>query len=694
MTKIKKDYLWCFFTVIIVFVFFAHTLNYPWKHFDDQIIYNETLLPAPLSFHQIFEYLFYLGPINYIEASNPFYSTISSIRWTNVPFDLFVFWLLKKSAFAYHTFSFLLHLINSCLCFLIINKTSLLITKLDSKDQGNYRLCLVSLLTLIFALHPVNIESVLFASNFGALITYCFCLSILFYLINLNHQTKTPLYHLVLLFLLYLFPLFLNEYSVTLPFILFFYLTAVSLFYNSTIKYKYAVLQTLKEILPLLLALTAFVINFFSLHIVKTSQETSLTITLERILWLSPQIFLHFLKLILSPIHLTIDQGTLVKLSTSLFEPYAISCILFMLGLIILSLISLFFIRKSAFFFYFIIIFVSFFLSLLPFLHIISPIYNLASERYLYFPLFFLILGFSHLIFFIFYRSKNVAFNVFILVILSIVLFIFSTRAYLRTLDWQDSISLFTSAIKEAKSELIKGLRLQMLGGVLSTHYKDTDSQISGDKFIFDGNTTLEKSFLQLEEEKQKFQNRLPQVIKSYGLDPKTMQAKIAYLLAFNKLGLEGNIKDAYELLKPYMQDLSIIDTQILDLYAGLLFATNNLDEAERLLNYALKNKPSPTVLTILSELYKRKYINLSKTEMFLKESFKYFPYDTRTLESLKSFYLEVNNPNNFAFFSYLHGIRTHSEQSLQDAFKIYTKLYNQKMSKEVMENIKLLKRA
>ena len=686
----KKDYIFCFFTNLIIFFFFLHTLNYPWKHFDEQIIYKETLLPAPDSFLQIIDYLHYLGPNNYIEASNPFYSIIYSIRRTNVPFDLLIFWLFKKSALVYHIFSLTLHILNCFICFLIINKTSLLSA---SKISNTNRLILVSLLTLLFGLNPLNIESILFASNFGALITYLFCLLFLLYYISLNHHVTNAssglsLRHSLLLFLLYLFPLFLNEYSVTLPVILFLYLFSSYLFYNQKAKYKDAILFTFKRILPLLLALGIFIISFLLPPVNKIPQENNLLITFERIFWLSPQIFFHFIKLILFPIKLSIDQTDLVKISSSLFDSYAVFCSLFMYTLIILSLISLFFIKRK-FFYYFFITFFLFFLSLLPFLHIISPIYNLASERYLYLPLFFLIFGLSHILFLII--RKSLSWQSSTMVLLFFTVCIFSTRSYMRTSDWKDSVSLFTSAFKEAKSDLIRGLRLQMLGGVLLSDYKDIESQKKGNKFIIEGAVILERSLSKLENEKNQCKEKLPQIIKAYGLDPKSRQAKTAYLLTFTKLGLEGNIKSAYEFFKPYMQDLSVMDTQILDLYLGLLFATNNLDEAEKLLNYGLKNRPSPTLFIALSELYKRKYNDLSKVEVFLKESFKYFPYDARTLESLKNFYLHTKKLDDYALFSYLYGLRIHSKDSLLDAYRVYTSLYNQKMANKVMESVKLL---
>ena len=174
----------------------------------------------------------------------------------------------------------------------------------------------------------------------------------------------------------------------------------------------------------------------------------------------------------------------------------------------------------------------------------------------------------------------------------------------------------------------------------------------------------LEDSLDKLETERIQYENELPQIIKFYGLDPKTIQAKISYLIAFTQLGMERNLQKAYEIMRPYMEDLSVIDTQILDLYAGLLFSLQKTDKAEVLLNHALEKKLSPRILLPLSEIYKNKYKDLSKAEALLKESFKYFPYDSETLQSLKTFYLQTNNLPKYEFYSYLHALRTHQKES------------------------------
>lgn len=681
--KKNINFIFCFLSVIIVFLFYAHTLTYPWKHFDEQIIYNETLLPIPLSFSQIFEYITNLGINNYIEASNPFYTTISSLRNMPVLFDLTLFFLFKKSAFAFHLFSLVLHLLNSCLCFLILNTFG-----------RSQIICFI--LTLLWALHPVNVESILFATNFGALLTYFFCFLIFYIYITAIHEL--PLHECFIIFLLYLVPLYLNEYSVTLPIVLSCYLFATSQFNNPQLKFKENILLIIKKTLPLYLGLLIFTLRFFFSSIPRITHESSSLTTFERIFWLAPQIFLHHIKLILFPFSLSIDQSTFVKLSNIIFEPYGIFCSTFMLALLLFALISLFSLKRRGFF-YFFILFIPFFISLLPFLHILAPIYNLACERYLYFPLFLFILGICHCL-----NSRrdgvtpSPVFNlrrrgdpVSTVTILCIILCILGIRTLIRTLDWKDSTALFSSAYKTAQNTMFKGLRLQMLGAILISNSIDNDTQIKGQEFIKEGIKVLEKSFFELEEKKQKYQDKVPQIIKTYGLDPKTLQGKTTYLLAFSRAGLDQDSKKAYELLKPLVEDLTLTDTQILDFYLRLLTLEKKLNEAESILKQVLKTRPHPTGFITLAEIETNKYKNIQNAEALLRTSFEYFPYDANTLESLKNYYLLVNRGENFAFYSYLHGIRTHSKASLEAAYNFYLQVKNNKMANTLLKNIKLI---
>ncbi len=677
--KLKKEYMFCFITGLIVFLFFLHTLFYPWRHFDEQIIYNETILPIPRSLLELFEYIKQFGLNSYFEASNPFYSSISNLR--SDPFNFFiilvVYLLFQKNVFLYHSLSLIFHILNSCLLFLLLNNIYS-----GYFPTSRFKFLLISCLTLFWALNPLNIESVLFSTNWSALFTYF--LSLLAFYLSTTSTEHKGLLKLVLIFILFLTSLFTCEHVVMLPVILFCYLCGVSIYFKKAVPFK--------TLFPFLAALIPFIIRFV-LSQTRTnlisSNINSFQLFYERILWLSPQIFVHIVKLILFPLHLSIDQSSLVKLSGTLFKPYSIFCFFLMLGLIIYSAISVRYLRKKTCFCFF-ILFVPFFISLFPFLHIISPIYNLVSERYLYLPIFFFTLGMSHVLFLVL-RNTNAKQAVLISSIVFLITLSFSIRAYFRTLDWKDTSSLFQSAIKEARTDLIKGLRMQMLGGYLSSYGNNIESQKIGENLIIGGLDTLKSSIVKLESHKTAYKDQTPAIISFYGLNPKTIEAKAAYLIAFTKLGLERNLQAAYEIMKPCMEDFSVIDTQILDLYVGILFALNKTDEAETLLKYASGKKVTPSILLPLSEIYKNKYKDFTKAEALLKKSFGYFPYDPLTLQSLRDFYLQTQNPSEYAYYSYLHGIRTHSKQSLQEAYLVYKNLYNQEMSDKILNIMKTL---
>jgi len=542
-------------------------------------------------------------------------------------------------------------------------------------------------LSLIWALHPVNVESVLFTANWAAILNYTFCIFVLYYFISFNLRNNSIINSLVI-FTLFLIPVFMTEYSCTIPLILFLYTYAYLQRTNNEQSIIKSISLSIKKCIPLFIPLIFFIIHFFSSlaseNLISASNNSTI-IGLERIFWLSPQIFFHLIKLILFPVNLSIDQTAMVELSKSLFEPYSTFCTLFMYSILLISILSLVFIKKSGSYFLFILFF-PFMVSISPFLHIASPTYCLASERYLYLPTLIFILGFSHLIFFLLSKKTSKKTSYSVIFFLSVVLVLFSLKTLSRTFDWKDSESLFASSLKSTKSALFKGLRTAMLGSL----YSNTDMN-KGTLYIKNAVAILEKSIEQLEETKKHNEGKTPGVIKAYGLDEKTIQAKTAYLLVSTRLGLDLDLKDAYEILKPYMQDKLIIDTQILDLYIGILFANNKLDEAEDLLNSAIKKKTNPTILIILSEIYKQKYNDLTRAKELLKKSFKLFPYDPQTLDSLRKFYLYANKPAEFATFSYLHGIRMHSKESLENAYNVFIRLNNAEMANKALENINLI---
>ena len=113
----KKENLFLVATLLIVFIFYAHTLNYPWRDFDENIIYKELILPIPRNLNELISYVKEFGLMVYFEASNPFYSSVSNLRVNPVGvfLTMFVEMCFQKNPFLYHCLSLFLHMVNSAL---------------------------------------------------------------------------------------------------------------------------------------------------------------------------------------------------------------------------------------------------------------------------------------------------------------------------------------------------------------------------------------------------------------------------------------------------------------------------------------------------------------------------------------------------------------------------------------------------
>ncbi len=678
----KKDCIFFSLTITIVLLFFLHTLTYPWKNFDDNIIFQETVLPIPKSFSEIFEYIKLFGLNHHFEASNPFYSSIANLR--SEPFNFFimliVLWLFQKNAFLYHLLSLSFHILNTCLLFLILNNIYSNYIKLNSKFLQKIRVTLISILTLFWALNPLNVESILLSTNWPATLSYFFCL-LVFYLSTNQDSTNESFLKPFGIFVLFLTSLFICEHTITFPAIIFFYVFIQS---NSL---KAAIKKTLPLLFATMPFITYFLLSQTKSNFISTSTN-DLQLFLERIFWLSPQIFFHFIKLILLPLHLSIDQTAFVSLSKSLLEPYAMFCSIFMYSLLLITLISLINIKRS-FSHLFVILFMPFFIALLPFLHIISPIYNLASERYLYFCLLFLILGISNIIFFFLAKyPKENPYKYFLVFLVLIFTVTYSFRAYARTLDWKDSNTLLNSTINISPNNLLKGLRQESLASSIQLLSGTSDESLSYTKKAI---TSLKKAFIEFKDQSALYEQIIPKIIKFYGLDPQTLLAKSVFLLAFCSYDLNNDPEMVYKIIYPYINYSNVTDTQILKFYYKILFLSKRIDDAERLLLQNLKqNKINPALYIALSDLSEYKYKDLKQTENYLLLSHKYFPYEQATLFGLQRLYRSLNNPEKFAFYSYLYGLRIHDPISLKDAAYIYIRLGNKDTSKIIIN--KLLK--
>ncbi len=677
-------------TIFFVFLFYFHTLFYGIKIFDELTIFKESYLPVTFSVSEIYELISKLGLHQHIESNNMLYSNISSLRcnpFTNF-LQLLIQFFFQKNPFYYHLYGLILHLINTALVFLILNKISFLFLQ----DPNNkVRLFFVSILTILWSTHPANIESVLLITN--ANITLSYGLSLLTFYLYLRFESdhkSSNLFKSVCLFTTFIFALLLAEFHFIFPLILLSYSTGINLYFNYK-SFRKSFYSSLVSILPILLA-TIIYIALFLLSSTRVNIQThsSLFLIIERVFWLSPQILFHFIKLLILPIKLSIDQTLLVKIADSLFNPYAIFCIGFIFSLLVISIISLFNTKKRFPFFF--IIFFLFLLSLLPYSQIVAPLYNLASERYLYLSSFIFIFGLSHLIFYI--LSKNEKKIVYTLLFsLLIITSIYSSRAFIRTLDWKDSLILYKSAIKATDNLLYKAFRYKALTPQEKIFSQYPEREVNP-KFQKIAIQNLKRAIILYKTKTKKLQATIPEIVKVYGLDPKTLLAKSAYLLAQSDFTLNNNPKTALKIMAPYTKDLSVFDSSALTFYASLLYYNNMEDKALSVLQKGYELRPYSTrVILALCDLIYIKYGDLKTIEDYCLKAFKYFPYDTYTIYALANTYKLINNHEKYAYFSYIYGLKNHSVEALKTAYNEYLFLNNKNIAEEVMNKIILTER-
>lgn len=579
-----------------------------------------------------------------------------------IPFLLTLGYLFKKNVLLYHLLNLIIHLLNTFLVYFILKKY--LNTKI-----------ITLLLSLIWALHPTQIEAILLSTNVSATFSY-FLFFVLFYDFIKNKEKNNSLFKKIVLFFSYLLSVFLLEYLVILPIILF----TLALTENwKTYKFVVSIQKSFKICIPYFLGLLIylFFFVFFSYKHIHIPSGGSITLFLERIFWLAPQIFIHFLKLIFYPKVLSLDQTGHVYLGKSLFDTYSIFSFLFLFLFLIIPLIFFLWKKNEKL----LIFSLLFFLSLIPFLHIISPNYCLASERYLYMPLFFLIFGITHLL-------KARSFLTHTVILLSIIFILCSYRTFARTLDWKDNTTLIKSTIKSSPNFLFKASRCNSLAETIL----DTKSNGQEANSYFDlAQKFVNKAIENLNKEKSKIHNQ-PLILKSYGLDFDSLLCKAAYLIsieAFTKKNL--NPKEALEVFLPYTGHLDNFDPRTLELYANLLVKNNKIKKAKETFLYAYNKYPtSPFILLSLVRLERDFEQNLSNSNKYLSKGLKLFPYSKEfLLEALTNSRLE-NNLSNYSKLANLYGLRTHSTFMYREALTGFLTLNNLKESKKIIN--KLLK--
>lgn len=677
--NVELTYIYPLITFLIVFVVYSFSLFRGWQSFDERLFHQETLFPIPTKFGEIFEVINAFVLNYHTESMNVFFSNHMTVRANPIASMLIVFtsFFFKKSALMYHLLQVSIHLANTVLVWFIFYNVSKIFF---NKDKYTNLSLYVTLFTCIWALHSANTEAVLLVTNWTTILTYTFSFGFLVYEVSQTKNYKPSKIKSFFITILFCLTMLFTEYAYTLPLIMSFVLFGIT--YKQLNKLKDSASISLSRSSPYFFGLILFILlsslkaesplNNLITELFSSNETTlnikhisPLYIFFERNTWLVPQIFLHSLKLLFFPKTLSTYQSSHIHLANTLIEPYSLFCIFIYISFLLIPLLLLLcfknpIVKSTCLFIY------AFYFALMPVLHILIPTYCLSADRYCYFPLFFLLLGVLSLTT-DFLKPANLKP---IVIVLSCIALLLTARTLIRIREWNNPYLLYKSAIKVDKNLLYKAQKLIVYGDFVGAQGKQKEMEKSLQESLKYSNIALN----QLEAKRKKYTNQ-PITLKQYGLDYDSLVLKAAYLIATvkndNYVEPPENTLAFYE---PYIKDrLNIAGISQIALFADILLKSNEIEKLKNTLEYAIKRFPcSSSILYSLADYYTLIEKDLDKAHEVLQKAYKYFPNNAITLRKLQQYYETLGNKDKNAEFSYLLGLRLHSEEDYQRTALIY----------------------
>ena len=409
--------LWYILTIIIAIVIcYYNSLHNPFIWDQEVVIVGNPMIRS-------WEYLPDVFKTN-VEGrkltSIAFYRPMEVISYM---FD-YNFW--KLNPFGYHCTSIFLHICNTILLFLLLKKIKI-------TTQISFLAC------LIFAIHPVNTETITYSIR-GDLLGFFF--SMLCFLFFLYYREGRNIFAFFSI-LAYLLALLSKESAVVTPFIILIY----SILFNRASKTAYKN----RTYLSMVLLLISFIYIFIRLVFISASTHGSLSLIneatmLHRILTF-PRILLTYIGLLIFPRNLHMEYLFVEK---SLTSPYV------WLGVPLLITIAYVFFRyiksiskadvqlkKHLIFFL-----LWFLIGLIPFYNIVVTLHATLTEHWVYSPcigfiVLMVILGFQ-----VFHKTDSKLLkNIMILVLMTLLVYcVFYTIN--RNRDWSDPMRLYQHDLK------------------------------------------------------------------------------------------------------------------------------------------------------------------------------------------------------------------------------------------------------
>jgi tetratricopeptide (TPR) repeat protein len=254
--------------------------------------------------------------------------------------------------------------------------------------------------------------------------------------------------------------------------------------------------------------------------------------------------------------------------------------------------------------------------------------------------------------------QRDVVYKVSTVGILSIILILCMYRSHIRTLDWQDTYTFINVTYETSNNSFFKAVRLGMLGKAISVFNPEEKEKIN--KYFYDTLDLLVEARTETERNKFLYQDKLPGIVKAYGLDYESLIRKITFLeVASRCIELKESHKVGIELLKPYIEENTKVEPSIAELYAYLLMQDKNLKEAKEVL--LRSERAFPNDILVLNKLFDISILenNYSKAEEYLKRELKLYSHDSSILLKALRFYSFMKNTELANRYYYLYKLRT-----------------------------------
>ncbi len=342
--------------------------------------------------------------------------------------------LFGLHAYYFHLMQLLLHIINSLLVYKIY--------------RHFLRQKIISLLlTLIFLTHPINSETIAYMGNIQDILFLFFGLSGIYVFL----KYKSGVFTIITTKFLFLLSLLSKEIGIVFFLILFTYVDLFKIKMRRLLYFTVSIISVITYILMRCKLASICTLGGSNSVVPIARMHTS-----ERLLQI-PAMFFFYVKTLIFPQDLAVFQYWIAPINLSHFYLPLIADILFVLLLVSVPFLiygfkkslsnfsqeqwfgqSSYLAKVYAFFL------IWFLTGMIAHLNIM-PLDSTVAERWFYFP-FIGILGISGTILCLFKNKTK------IYVILIICILLFSTRSYLRAIDWSDTYLLYSKDIQISKN--------------------------------------------------------------------------------------------------------------------------------------------------------------------------------------------------------------------------------------------------